>query len=154
MKKVIAIFLLLIGLLDTDAQGVIELSNINTGGLVTLNGKPVGSSWQVSFALPDGTLLGTPANILAEGYFSGGPRVMDGVVGQVDLSVAAWDTILGPGIIGFSEPFNVTLGNMDNPASIPQEFSGVHIVIPEPSTLSLALVGLLALGMRYKKSCA
>ncbi len=145
MKKILVVCLSALAILNATAQGVINLSNINSAGnkgLVTLNGRPVGPSWMVSFALPDGTLLGSPASILAEGVFSAGPRVMDGVVGQVDLSVAAWDSnVLW---IGFSDPFNVTLGTMDNPASIPPDFSGVHIVIPEPTTLGLGLLGASA----------
>lgn len=150
MRKLLFSFLLVVTVLNVSAQGVIRLSNIHTadtGGHVTLNGKPVGITWQVSFALPDGTLLGNSANILGNGLFSAGSTVIDGLVGEVDLRVAAWDTShegLGVGWIGFSDPFNVTLGDMNNPASIPQDFSGVHIVIPEPSSFLLAILGACA----------
>jgi len=143
MKQIVPIFLLLIAFADASAQGVIQLSNINSGGLVTLNGKPVGIAWRVSFALPDGTLLGSPGSVSGAGLFSSGPRIIDGITGKVDLSVAAWDSN-DPFLKGVSDPFSVTLGNMDNPASLPTNFSGVHIAIPEPGTPSLAALGILA----------
>ncbi len=151
MKKIFAVFLLVIGLLDASAQGVINLSNFNTAGLVTLDGNPVGPSWQVSFALPDGTLLGSSSSVLGAGFFSGGPHVMDGMVGEVDLRVAAWSSESFGGLVGYSAPFLVTLGTIDTPASIPSDFSGVHIFIPEPTTVSLAFIGIMVFGFHYRK---
>ena len=143
MKQVVTIFLLLIAFADASAQGVIQLSNINSGGLVTLNGKPVGIAWRVSFALPDGTLLGSPGSVSGAGFFASGPRIIDGIIGKVDLSVAAWNSN-NPFLKGVSDPFSVILGNMDKPASLPTNFSGVHIAIPEPGTPGLAVLGILA----------
>ena len=143
MKHIVTLFLLLIALADASAQGVIQLSNIDSDGLVTLNGKPVGIAWRVSFALPDGTLLGSPGQVSGAGLFASGPQIIEGMIGKVDLSVAAWNAN-DPFLKGFSDPFSVTLGNMDNPASLPSNFSGVHIAIPEPGTPSLAALGILA----------
>lgn len=136
-------------IVESYAQGVITLSNVNKQP-VTFNGRPVGPEWMVSFALPDGTLLGRPSGILGQGVFSAGPQALDGVSGELNLSVAAWSST-SPSLVGFSDPFSVALGDMNNPASIPSDFSGVHIVIPEPATLSLALIGFLILGLRSRK---
>ena len=150
MKKIIVVCLFTLVTIKAAAQGVITLSNLGLEQ-VTLNGRPVDSNWMVSFALPDGTLIGHSAGILAQGFFSSGPQIMDGMVGEVDLRVAAWSDGNSFGWVGFSDAFSVTLGDMKNPATIPPDFSGVHIVIPEPSTLSLALLGTLTMGIWAKK---
>lgn len=152
MKNMLVLCMMVISIIETRAQGVIALSNVNKQP-VTFNGRPVGSDWVVSFALPDGTLLGWPANILGQGIFSAGPQALDGIAGEVDLSVAAWSTN-SPSLVGISDPFSVTLGDMENPADIPPDFSGVHIVIPEPETLSLVLIAILAVGFRSIKARA
>ena len=150
MKNLFVICLMVMLAVETHAQGTIELSNINRQP-VTLNGRPVDSDWKVSFALPDGTLLGGHGNVLAQGIFSAGVQTLDGIAGEVNLSVAAWDSN-SPFLIGLSDPFTVTLGTMDNPASIPSDFSGVHIVIPEPSGLGFTFIGIVAIATRYRKT--
>lgn len=132
-------------------QGTIQLSNLNKAQVTYFDGTPVGPTGQVSFATPDGTLIGNTVNIAGAGYFLGGQQTLDGLTGTVDLVVAAWD---GPNL-GYSEVFTVDLGGTGTPpapdAAIPASFSGVVIGIPEPSTIALFVLGGVALLFRRGK---
>ena len=136
-------------------QGTIQLSNLNKAKVTYFyGGTPVGNSVQVSFATPDGTLVGNTVNVAGAGYFLGGKQTLDGLTGTVELVVAAWDLMTGDGIY-YSDPFSVTLGGTGTPpapdAAIPADFTGVVIGMPEPSTIALSLLGGAALLIRRRQ---
>ena len=119
-------------------------------------GVPAESDVMVQFALPDGTLLGTPSAVLAGGVFRDSTaKVLEGVApGAVDLTVVGW--VSGnPGLTGQSEVFSLSAGGGNPPlpaGGIPASFSGLTVpTIPEPSTVALAILGGAALFFRRRK---
>lgn len=108
------------------------------------------------------TALGMPASFSGtSGYFLGGSRTIAGQTGTIVGQVRVWDTADGnsyaaalaagragsaTALIGESVLFNITL---TQPPTTPNTLTGlnghpfnVHPVVPEPSTLALAGLGL------------
>ena len=155
MKKFVLSVLCALVSVSAFGQGTIQLSNLNKGIVTYADGSAAANTAQVSFATPDGTLVGNTVNVAGAGFFLGGKQTLDGLTGTVDLVVAAWDDTMGPGV-GYSDVFSVALGGTGTPpapdAAIPASFSGVVIPdVPEPSTIALAVLGGAALLFRRRK---
>jgi len=158
------------------AQGTLNFANFvaptvdakvfNVGGLVPL----AGSQFQaILYGGPAGTpesslvAIAPAANFLTgagAGYFIGGKRSVPGVPGNTIgvLQVRAWDTLSGAtwdlATIKGQSPLLTTLSLGLDPATPPnmvglQSFS--LTVIPEPSTIALAILGAAALFLRRRK---
>ena len=135
------------------AQGTLQFSNLGLEGRVStyFPGEAIEGKVEVSLALPDSTLLGSPTSVSAAGFFSGGVRTLEGLTGEVTLAVAGWRKDL-PWLIAISDPFVVSLGDsMANAATIPSDFSGLKVLpIPEPTTQALLILAVLACSWRLR----
>ena len=155
MKKFVLTALCALISVSAFAQGTIQLSNIGKG-IVTIDGAAAGpGAAPVQYADANNNLLGGTASILGAGFFSNGSTTLDGLTGEVSLKLAGW---VDGGTASFSDPFTVTLGGSGTPpspaAALPANFSGLNIttaVVPEPSTIALAVLGGAALFFRRRK---
>jgi len=98
------------------------------------------------------------------GRFTGGTKVIDTVAGgaTVQLQVRGWETSAASfdasQAKGISSTFSYVTGNPNvTPAVIPatmmvQGFTGLTIVVPEPSTIALGLMGLAGLFLLRRRS--
>lgn len=158
MKKFVLSVLCAVVSLSAYGQGTILLSNIG-GAPVTVGGAAAGNTVQVSFATADSALVGKTANVLGAGFFSAGESTLEGLTGTVDLRLAG--SADSGATWSFSDTFSVTLGN---PGGVPptpaanaaSSIPGLDIsaggpVIPEPSTIALAVLGGAALMFRRRK---
>ena len=169
MKKVLLAALFVAATLSASAQGTVSFANVGGGvnAPVSIGGELAGSGFSAQLQLADGTNVGAPAPFLANGLFSGGVRTIDGVAGgsAADLQVAVVDA--DGNVIGVSDAFSVTLGGGGTPPGPPAGLAGlspldlpapgqgggpvVDPVIPEPSTIALAILGGAALLFRRRK---
>jgi hypothetical protein len=155
MKKFVLTALCALVSVSAFAQGTIQLSNIGKG-IVTIDGEAAGpGKATVSYADANNNLVGGTASILGAGFFSAGSTTLEGLTGEVSLKLAGW---VDGGEPSFSDPFTVTLGGAGTPpspaAALPGDFSGLNItttVVPEPSTVALAILGGAALFFRRRK---
>jgi len=115
---------------------------------------------------PEGSLqaIGTPIPFLTggfAGYFSGGTVTVPGVaIGQMAaLQLRAWNTASGATwelatIRGNSTAFtSPALGDPLNASTlpVPQGLTSFNLVVPEPSTIALGVIGGLVLLFRRRK---
>ena len=177
MKKVFISTLLFVSFITARAQqgGVTFANNAatpitaygtNVNARVALYGSP-------SIGLANDSSLvsiGAPVNTFAPGFFSGGTRNIGGPGDTVTLQVRAWTGAYATyeaaqaGAVGGD--FSVMLGRHamwvqpvgggtlpTQPITGPGRFQGLDITIPEPSTVSLLILGAatLVLGLRRKK---
>jgi hypothetical protein len=164
MKKLLVVGACVVGIAAAQAQGTVNFANLaganiqpimDVGGTATLD-----AGW-AQLELADGTALGTPVAMIAGGLFFG-PAIDTGVAAgtAVDLVVRAWDGGDGSapaGNIGVSDVFSVTTGGVGDPPGPPADivFAGGGMqsfaLVPEPTTLALALLGGIALMFRRRK---
>lgn len=155
MKKFVLTVLCTLVSLSAFAQGTIQLSNIGKG-IVTIDGAAAGpGAATVQYADANNNLVGGTASILGAGFFSAGSTTLAGLTGEVTLKLAGW---VDGGTASFSDPFTVTLGGSGTPpspaAALPGNFGGLNIttaIVPEPSTIALAILGGAALFFRRRK---
>lgn len=89
------------------------------------------------------------------GWFLGGVKTLTGVTGTIVAQVRVWDTAMGAtytaarsggGQFGFSNPVNVVLATGSTPPPSLTGLAGFQLqIVPEPSTLALAGLGLAGL---------
>jgi len=163
MKKLLLAALCVAATLSASAQGTVSFANVGGGVNAPVTGPDglLGAGFTAQLQLADGTNVGDPAPFLANGLFSGGARTIDGVAGgsSADLQVSVSNA--DGSITGVSGVISVTLGGGGTPPAPPAALSGLSAfevtagavtpVIPEPSTVLLALVGGAALLFRRRK---
>jgi len=180
MKKLLLVTVLIVASVATYAQGTLNFANFvqvappgvsvnapifNIDGTTRL----AGSQFQaILYGGPDANSLQAMGSAVGfatgtgAGYFIGGQRVVTTVAGNTMafLQVRAWDTLAGAtwdaafasgSGYGMSPILNLTLGQA--PATPPnmvglQSFS---LVVPEPSTIALAILGAATLFLRRRK---
>ena len=102
-----------------EAQGLVIFANIGGGVVAPFSGGNglLGGDYDVQLQFADGTNIGAPASILANGLFSSGTRTVPGVPAgeSVDLQVAVFQSGL---LVGTSDVFTVRLGGGTNPPSV------------------------------------
>ena len=123
--------------------GTLVLSNIGLSVILDSQGLPAGDDTRLAVFDSNKNRLTDAFPVLGAGYFSAGTVTLIGVEGTVGLHIGAWNAS-SPALVGYSDPFNITLGGQGNPpsvpATLPQSFSGVRI--PEAGTLVLSNIGL------------
>lgn len=158
MKKTLVAALLALATVGAYAQGTVNFANVGGGVNAPVSGPNgllgAGFSAQLYAGASADSLaaVGAPANFLANGLFSGGARTITGVAG----GATAWirvDAMSADGsLTGSSNVFSVTAGGAGTPPSPPSSLTGLQSfsvsaagpVIPEPSTVALALLGGIA----------
>lgn len=175
MKKLLFITALVAAAIGAQAQGTVSFNNHNTGAGIDQPVLDIGGTARVSdpnivAALFLGDVQQGDASPFrsgaAAGYWSTSPdstRTVTGAPGAtVTLTVRAWDSTKGStyaaalaagGKTGVSSPFDIALGGVGAPPSLPTDmtnFKGFTLV-PEPSTIALGALGAAALLLRRRK---
>ena len=166
MKKLLLAALCVAATLSASAQGTVNFANIGAGVSAPVSGPGglLGAGFTAQLQLADGTNVGDPAPFLANGLFSGGSRVIPGVAGGSAATLQVFVSNADGSITGTSGQVTVTLAN-PNATPVPETpaaLAGLSAftvaagavappVIPEPSTIALALLGGAALLFRRRK---
>lgn len=173
MKKLVILAAALVMSVSAYAQGTVLFNNLNPAAGVNAPVFNVGgtdrlSGSQFKAQLWAGASEATLAPVAVAdfrtgtgaGYFVGGSTTVPGIAGgnSAVIQVRAWDSATGAdfnsaGLKGSSKSFTVTLGGAGNPPSLPAALVGLESfsLVPEPSTIALALVGAAALLFRRRK---
>jgi hypothetical protein len=169
MKKILVLAVCIAGCLSAFGQGAVNFTNggvgvnspiFNVDGTTRLSGAGFMAQLVV-----DGTASTTavaPFSAAAPGYFLGGQKRLEGIAPNttVTATVRAWDVSTGAtweaaGIKGESSPFQLAVtGNADSaPAVLGTALVGLQSfnLVPEPSTIALAVLGGVALLFRRRK---
>jgi|SaaInl7_100m_RNA_FD_contig_101_514929_length_1209_multi_62_in_0_out_0_2 hypothetical protein len=164
MKNLLLAALCVAATLSASAQGTVNFANIGGGVNAPVTGPDglLGAGFTAQLQLADGTNVGDPANFLANGLFSGGTRTVAGVAGGSAANLQVFVSNADGSISGTSGQITVTLAN-PNAVPVPETpaalaglsafnaVGGAGNVIPEPSTIALALLGGAALLLRRRK---
>lgn len=160
MKKLLLAALFVAASLGASAQGTVSFSNI--GSPVSGPDGLLGAGFTAQLQNADtGANIGDPANFLVNGLFAGGTRTVPGVAGGAVANLQVFASNADGSITGTSAAVGVTLAN-PNAVPVPETpaaFAGLASfnvvgagpVIPEPSTIALALLGGAALLFRRRK---
>lgn len=179
MKKLIASLACVLATFTALAQGTINFNNFvgsidapvfNVDGVTRLAGNAfmaqlwagpaAGSLAPIGAALPFFSLASGGA-----GYIDSNAGATDRSIGTVApgaiafVQVRAWSVATGAdwnsaGIRGQSSTLQITTGGAGNPPSLPADLTGLtsfNLVVPEPSTIVLGLLGAGALLLRRRK---
>ncbi|MDA7632625.1 PEP-CTERM sorting domain-containing protein [bacterium] len=162
MKKLLLAALCVAATLSASAQGTVNFANIGGGVNAPVSGPDglLGAGFTAQLQLGDGTNIGDPAPFLANGLFSGGSRTVAGVAGGANATLQVFVSNADGSISGTSGQVTVTLAN-PNAVPVPETpaaLAGLSAfnaaggaVVPEPSTIALALLGGAALLLRRRK---
>lgn len=156
MKKLLFATFCVVVALSANAQGTLDFNNIPSRAQVSGPDGVLGEGFTAQLQLADGTNVGDPTPFIigpngATGLFNGGTRTIENVAspGPVDLQVFV--TNADGSLFGTSAVFSQSLGG-GNPPTPPgslgmQSFT----VVPEPSTILLAILGGGALLMLRRR---
>ena len=160
MKKLLFATFCVVVALSASAQGVLTFSTTRSGAQVNGPDGPVGEGFTAQLQLAeDGTNVGDPTTFIihpttgaATGLFNGGNRTIDGVAGGNSVNLQVYVTNADGSLFGTSEIFSQPLGGHGDPPATPgalamQSFT----VVPEPSTILLAILGGGALLMLRRR---
>lgn len=162
MKKLLLAALCVAATLSASAQGTVNFANIGGGVNAPVSGPDglLGAGFTAQLQLGDGTNIGDPAPFLANGLFSGGSRTVAGVAGGANATLQVFVSNADGSISGTSGQVSITLAN-PNAVPVPETpaaLAGLSAftaaggaVVPEPSTIALALLGGAALLLRRRK---
>jgi hypothetical protein len=156
MKKFVLSVICALVSVSAFGQGTIALSNIGKTA-INVNGAAAPAGTLVAFATADNNVIaGSEGTVLGAGFFSAGTKTLAGLTGNVSLKLAG--SIAGSGVWSYSDAFSVTLGGAGTPPSPAAAMpNGVALnitsgpVVPEPSTIALAVLGGAALMFRRRK---
>jgi hypothetical protein len=174
MKKLLSIAALLAVALSASAQGTVTFVNRVSGTpldapvfdvdtVTRLAGSGFMAQLYAGTSADSLTAVGTPVPFrtgVAAGYVSATDVQVPGIAGGATAFVAmrAWSTASGAtyeaaGIRGSSAPIQITLGGAGSPPSTPASLTGLQSfsLVPEPSTIALAVLGGLGLLLRRRK---
>jgi hypothetical protein len=180
MKKLLLVASLVVATAAALAQGTVNFNNYvvpaginapvyDVDGTTKLAGT---SFWVQLYGGPEGTpaeslvAVGSPINFrtgAAAGYFTGGTVAVTGVAlnANAAVQVRAWNApfatyeiamVSGGGKWGWSNLLTVSTGGGGEPPKVPGDLIGLQsfTLIPEPSTIALALLGAAALLLRRR----
>jgi len=177
MKKSLMILACVVASLTAYAQGTVNFSNLGVGlnapifdtdGTTRLAGNNYTAELLVGATASSLQPVNVTANFLsggAAGYFQGGVKALQGFAGgsRPFFQVRVWDNRTGSsfdtalnrnasGVLQFSGP----LGDPGaSPPTTPATLAGLQsfslVVVPEPSTIALAILGAGALLLRRRK---
>jgi hypothetical protein len=167
MKKILVLAVCIAGCLSAFGQGQVNFTNGGVGVNspvfnVDTTTRLAGAGFMAQLVI-DGTAtdITAPFSAAAPGYFLGGQKVTAGVAqgATVTATVRAWDVSTGAtfeaaGIKGESAPFQLTVtGSSANPPTPGAALVGLQSfnLVPEPSTIALAVLGGVALLFRRRK---
>ena len=155
MKKLLFATFCVVVALSANAQGTLNF--INATAPVSGPDGPLGEGFTAQLQLADGTNVGDPVNFRVNagagtGIFVGGTRTIAGVEGPGPVDLQVFVTNADGSLFGTSAPFSQPLGGHGNPPATPgglamQSFT----VVPEPSTILLAILGGGALLMLRRR---
>lgn len=157
MKKLLFATFCVVVALSANAQGT--LSFVNLAAPVSGPDGPLGEGFTAQLQLEDGTAVGGPADFLVNrntgagtGVFNGGSRTIEGVAGPGPVNLQVFVTNADGSLFGTSAIFAQPLGGHGVPPATPaalgmQSFT----VVPEPSTILLAVLGGGALLMLRRR---
>lgn len=159
MKKLLFATFCVVVALSASAQGVLTFSTTRSGAQVNGPDGPVGEGFTAQLQLADGTNVGDPTTFIihpttgaATGLFNGGNRTIAGVAGPGPVDLQVFVTNADGSLFGTSAVFSQPLGGHGDPPATPgalamQSFT----VVPEPSTILLAILGGGALLMLRRR---
>jgi hypothetical protein len=173
MKKLLSIAALLAVALSASAQGTIQFVNripgtldapvFDVDGVTRLGGSGYQAQLYVGTSANNLQAVGSPVPFrtgAAAGYINSSDVSVPGIAGGASAFVAmrAWSTASGAtyeaaGIKGSSQVLSITLGGAGSPPSTPALLTGLQqfSLVPEPSTIALAVLGGIALLFRRRK---
>lgn len=158
MKKLLFATFCVVVALSANAQGTLDFFN-PTAPVSTSDGVLLGEGFTAQLQLEDGTNVGDAVNFRSNpntgagtGLFVGGERTIDGVTGPGPVNLQVFVTNADGSLFGTSAPFSQPLGGHGTPPATPgalamQSFT----VVPEPSTILLAVLGGGALLMLRRR---
>jgi hypothetical protein len=173
MKKVIIAVASMLVAVSSYAQGTLVFNNRIVGSVdarVTYQGTGVGAGYtaellagpnanQLTALTPTATFRTSPDAAL--GYINAPanaltvPTVAPGGTATVVMRAFNGADFASSQIRGASQPIQVVLGGAGNPPSLPANLVGLQpfalTLIPEPSTIALAVLGAAALFLRRRK---
>lgn len=157
MKKLLFATFCVVVALSANAQGTLDFNNIPSRAQVSGPDGVLGEGFTAQLQLADGTNVGDPTAFIvgpngATGLFNGGLRTIEGVAGPGPVELQVFVTNADGSLFGTSAPFSQPLGGQGVPAATPgalamQSFT----VVPEPSTILLAILGGGALLMLRRR---
>lgn len=156
MKKLLFATFCVVVALSANAQGTLNF--LNATAPVSGPDGPLGEGFTAQLQLADGTPVGgDPVNFrsnngVGTGIFVGGTRTIAGVMGPGPVDLQVFVTNADGSLFGTSDVFSQPLGGHGEPAATPgalamQSFT----VVPEPSTILLAILGGGALLMLRRR---
>ena len=157
MKKLLFATFCVVVALSANAQGTLDFNNIPSRAQVSGPDGVLGEGFTAQLQLADGTNVGDPTTFIvgpngATGLFNGGSRTIAGVAGPGPVNLQVFVTNADGSLFGTSEIFSQPLGGHGDPPATPgalamQSFT----VVPEPSTILLAILGGGALLMLRRR---
>lgn len=163
MKKFLVGLVSVFVAIGAQAQGFVTFNNIGSPIVSGVTGEALGTGWTVDLVVGGSVLASTP--VVGGGTFLGANPVNLGTVDPVDVTVRAWPTELGGYDAAASTPgaeilegvtFSAQGGNANAaPPEVPRALGfpgGTTVVVPEPSTIALGILGLGALALRRRRN--
>ena len=156
MKKLLFATFCVVVALSANAQGTLNF--INAMAPVSGPDGPLGEGFTAQLQLADGTTVGgDPVNFrvnngVGTGIFVGGTRTIAGVEGPGPVNLQVFVTNADGSLFGTSDVFSQPLGGSGTPAAPPVNLAMQSFtVVPEPSTILLAILGGGALLMLRRR---
>ena len=155
MKKLLFATFFVVVALSANAKGTLNFINLQAP--VSGPDGRLGEGFTAQLQLADGTNVGDPVSFIINaqggtGVFNGGTRTIAGIEGPGPVNLQVFVTNADGSLFGTSEPFTQPLGGHGAPPATPaglamQSFT----VVPEPSTILLAILGGGALLMLRRR---
>lgn len=157
MKKLLFATFCVVVALSANAQGTLNFNNIASEEQVSGPDGVLGEGFTAQLQLADGTNVGDPTGFIigpngATGLFNGGLRTIAGVEGPGPVDLQVFVTNADGSLFGTSAPFAQPLGGHGTPTNPPGNLAMQSFtVVPEPSTILLAILGGGALLMLRRR---
>ena len=157
MKKLLFATFCVVVALSANAQGTLNFNNITSVEQVSGPDGVLGEGFTAQLQLADGTNVGDPTAFIvgpngATGLFDGGVRTIAGVDGPGPVDLRVFVTNADGSLFGSSAVFSQPLGGHGTPAATPGNLAMQSFtVVPEPSTILLAILGGGALLMLRRR---
>lgn len=157
MKKLLFATFCVVVALSANAQGTLDFFN-PTAPVSGPDGL-LGEGFTAQLQLENGTNVGDAVNFRSNpntgagtGLFVGGNRTIEGVAGPGPANLQVFVTNADGSLFGTSDVFSQQLGGHGNPPATPGSLAMQSFtVVPEPSTILLAVLGGGALLMLRRR---